>query len=414
MTRIAWYAALVLATLAGLLVLWQFSLVIVLFFFSLAVAAAFRPAVRNLTDRGLPHGISLTIVYGLVVVFMAALFYLSGRPLLIDLQNALDDALLAYERMKTEWPEGESAFQQTVANGLPPIEQLYEALTGEAGAAIAQALFGAARGLFDFLSSGVVVLILSIYWSADQAHFERILLSLLPADRRIRAREIWRIIERDVGAYLRSEFVQSLLAGVVLWAGYRALGVDYPVLLASFGAFVRLIPWLGGLLAFLPAFLIPMDSSISLALLSGSYTVIVLFALELLVAPRGFDRRRFSSFFLVVIMLVLTEAYGLPGLILAPPLAATLQLTLSNIAFRPAARIREHTEEEFQELRDRYDDLRQEAEAQAEQLTPETMNLLHRLEGILESAAQIEAGSRLSGDRKTSPMGDLRRGTTAF
>ena len=45
--KIAWYVALVLITLTGLLLLWQFSTAVVIFLLSLALAAAFRPLDRK-------------------------------------------------------------------------------------------------------------------------------------------------------------------------------------------------------------------------------------------------------------------------------------------------------------------------------------------------------------------------------
>jgi predicted PurR-regulated permease PerM len=82
------------------------------------------------------------------------------------------------------------------------------------------------------VSGAAVILFLSIYWIINQIHFERLWLSLLPTGLRRQARDIWRTIEIDLGAYMRSELFQSLAAGLLLGLGYWALGSPYPVLLA--------------------------------------------------------------------------------------------------------------------------------------------------------------------------------------
>ena len=95
-------------------------------------------------------------------------------------------------------------------------------------------------------------IILSIYWTIDRLHFERLRQSLLPVNSRVRWRRISREIEDDLGRYIRSEAVQALLAGITLYIGYSLLGMPLLTLLAVFGAISWLIPWLGAGIALIP------------------------------------------------------------------------------------------------------------------------------------------------------------------
>ena len=76
------------------------------------------------------------------------------------------------------------------------------------------------------------MIILSLYWSADQMRFERLALSVFPKKHHQRIRQIWRSVETGVGAYVRSEVIQSVLAGIILGTGYGLMGVPYPTILA--------------------------------------------------------------------------------------------------------------------------------------------------------------------------------------
>jgi predicted PurR-regulated permease PerM len=108
-----------------------------------------------------------------------------------------------------------------LANQLPPSQELFGSLVNEDGF---QGLMGITTNLFGFFASLASILILSLYWSADSIHFERLLLSLIPVDKRPTARRIWRGIDKGIGAYIRSEFIQSMLAGLLLWLGYSRSG----------------------------------------------------------------------------------------------------------------------------------------------------------------------------------------------
>ena len=54
MKRLAWFATIALTTVTVIVALWHFRLAVQLFLISLAVAAAFRPLMSNLTRYGLP------------------------------------------------------------------------------------------------------------------------------------------------------------------------------------------------------------------------------------------------------------------------------------------------------------------------------------------------------------------------
>jgi predicted PurR-regulated permease PerM len=57
----------------------------------------------------------------------------------------------------------------------------------------------------------------------------------------------------------------------------------------------------------------------------------VLSFLEFVVEPRLFNRRRFSSLLVVIVVLVLVDEFGLIGVLLAPPLAAAIQILAGQL-----------------------------------------------------------------------------------
>jgi putative permease len=200
-----------------------------------------------------------------------------------------------------------------------------------------KSIIGATFTLFGMVVDLVIVVFLGVYWSIDQVHFERLWLSLLPVERRRAARDLWQTIEVEVGAYVRSEGVQTIAAGVLLWLGYRALGQPYPVLLALVGAVAWLIPWVGVLLAVgavtffsAPALAIDFRAALTPLVLSILYTSVVLLVLQRYVEPRFFDRRRYNALVTAVIIFGMADVAGLMGLVLGAPLAAALEIAVSH------------------------------------------------------------------------------------
>lgn len=331
MIRIVRYTIVVVLTLIVLLFLWQFSIAILLFFLSLAVAASLRPLISTITGRNVPKRLALGIVYFLLVAAIASSIWMAGPPLLAELQRATDDFVSGYDRAKAQWPESDSLFQQTLAEQLPPSTDFYQALTSDSGIPILTGMVGIAQNFFSILGQIAIVIVLSLYWSADQFRFERLALSLLPEEHHPRALHVWRSVETGVGEYLRSELVQSVLAGLMLWLGYSVLGIRYPILLALWGAIVRLIPWFGALIAVLPALVIGIGISSTVGVLATIYTVGILLILSLVIEPRFFPRYKYSSLLIVLFVIALAEAFGFIGVILAPPLAVSVQIAFQHL-----------------------------------------------------------------------------------
>jgi putative permease len=329
--RIVRYTIVVVLTLVVLLLLWQFSVAILLFLLSLAVAAAIRPLISSITGRNVSKRLALGIVYFLLIAAIVSSIVLISPPVLEELQTATDDFVSNYDRAKAEWPASGSLFQQTLAEQLPPSADFYQALTTERGIPVLTGIFGLASNFFSILGQIAIVLILSLYWSADQFRFERLALSLIPEEHHPRALHVWRSVETGVGEYLRSEFVQSALAGLLLWLGYSALGIRYPILLALWGAIARLIPWFGSIIAVLPALLLGTGISSAVGILATIYTVGILLILSLIIEPRFFPRHRYSSLLIVLFVVALAEAFGFIGVILAPPLAVAVQIAFQHL-----------------------------------------------------------------------------------
>lgn len=384
MIRIIRYTVIVLTTLTLLLLLWQFSISIILFLLSLMVAAALRPVINSLTGKYVPKRLALGIVYFLLIAAIAGSLLLISQPFFNDLQTASDDFVANYERAKKDWPVQGTLFQKTLAQQLPPSAEFYDALTGPGGIPVLAGVFGFAQNFFSTLGRIAIVIVLSLYWSADQFRFERLGLSMIPEEHHTRALHVWRSVETGVGAYLRSEVVQSVMAGVLLWLVYSMLGIRYPTLLAGWGAIARLIPWFGAVIAVLPALLIGIGVSSTVGLLATVYTIAVLLILKLVIEPRFFLRSRYSGLLIVLFVIALAEAFGFIGVILAPPLAVAVQILFQHLYPLAGPTFSSEMSEQVLDIKERLLQLKRRLQTSRNR---ESIRLADRLHRLLDQAA---------------------------
>jgi predicted PurR-regulated permease PerM len=248
------------------------------------------------------------------------------------------------------------------------------------------AILGFTQGIGGVVSGLLIILFLSIYWSINQIHFERLWLSLLPSELRKHARGIWRTIEPDLGAYIRSEVVQSLLAVLLLGIGYWLLGSPYPTLLALIGALAWLIPVVGAALAMILPLLMGLLTSVQLSLFTVLYTLVILVALQVWVEPRLIRRKWDNPILTLVILLAMADAFGLVGLIIAPPLSAVCQI-LWKLLF--SNRLASGASGQVSDLKERQASLRAAIEEMDELPPPLVLSSMERLTDLLEKAEPI-------------------------
>jgi len=321
----------VMTTLLALVILWQFHAVVVYVLISLVLAATVRPLLKGWTRRSFKMRLILILLYLMGLGALGFSIFLVGKFSISDIQQ-LGQTLSVEDQWRLPiWLEG-SSFQQALVARLPPPSKLLEAITGNQGQLVLPTILGFTEGFGGIVSGVLIIVALSIYWSINQIHFERLWLSLLPPGQRKQARDIWRTIEIDLGAYIRSELIQSFLAVLLLGVGYWLLGSRYPTLLALIGALAWLVPVVGAALAVILPLLIGLLTSVQLSMLTTLYTLVVLIALQVWVEPRLFRRKWDNPILTLVILLAMADVFGILGIIVAPPLSAVCQI-LWNFLF---------------------------------------------------------------------------------
>ena len=374
----------VLTTLLALVALWQFRSVVIYVLISLALAATVRPMARSESRRDFRTRFLSILLYVVSLGIFSLLIFLVGRLLIGDLQQLAQKTSIQSTWMLPPWLEG-GLFQQALNRWLPTPDKLFEAITSQRQL-MYSAVLGFTQGIGGIVSSFLVILFLSIYWSINQNHFERLWLSLLSSEQRTHARDIWRTLEHDLGAYIRSEIIQSLLAVLLLGLGYWMLGAPYPALLAVVGALAWLVPVVGAVLAVILPLLLGLLTGAQFSLITVLYTFLVLIALQVWVEPRLFRRKWDNPMLTLVILLAMADAFGLLGIIVAPPLSVVCQI-LWNLLIND--RQSPETAVQVSALKERQARLRLAIEEMEGPPPPLVVSSMERLSGLLKKAEPI-------------------------
>ena len=378
-------AAGVMTTLLALVVLWQFRIVVVYVLISLMFAAAVRPLVNRLAGRRWGARAARILLYLAALGSFGYLLTRTAEAAINEIQDVASGVSVQDVWRLPVWLEG-SAFQKVVLERLPPLSKLFEAITGDQGQLVLPALLGFTQNIGILVSGVIIVLLLGIYWSSNQVHFERLWLSLLPPGQRKQARDIWRTIELDTGAYIRGQIIHSILVGLLLGLGFWLSGSPSPAFLALAGALSSLIPMVGITLAVIITLITGLLTSLQLSLITGAYALIILIALGIWVKPRIFDHKWDNPILTIILLIALQDVFGLVGLIAAPPVSVVCQILWSHLVSRRAV---EGAAVQVSDLKERQERVSDIIEAMDEPPIALVTNSMRRLALLIEKAEPV-------------------------
>jgi predicted PurR-regulated permease PerM len=167
-------------------------------------------------------------------------------------------------------------------------------------------------------------------------------LQLFPVTRRTQVKETLEDMREVLRDYLAGMTIVTMMVVAASSVFFFFLDLDYPILTGMASGLLNMVPYIGAVLAWLPAFLIALAKFRtigSFVLIAGVLTTIHVLALNL-VAPQLVGRRvRLNAVAITISLLFWGWVWGGMGLLLAIPITATLRVICDHTeSWRPIGR----------------------------------------------------------------------------
>lgn len=300
----------------GFLLAWFFRDIILVILVSLLLTLSLLPIVDWMEKRGVRRWLAAATPLTAAVLTLAGLLVLVLPKLL---QQA--DALL------TAAPELIGNLAQRYHLYTPGSQEL----TNGSGQAILTATFGA----FGFLAFAAAVVFFSLYWLIDYHNIKKALISFLAAKHRAHVRELSTRAERRVVAWVRGQLILSLIVGLVVVVAYTLIGLPYAIVLGVLAGIFEILPFLGPILAAIPALVLGLSISGTLGLeVFGIYLVVQTIESNILAPKVMSEAVNLHPLAVILSFMIGARVAGLAGILLAIP--AVLVLTAAFKVYRDA------------------------------------------------------------------------------
>lgn len=335
---------LITLTLVGValvfLLLFRFYMAVFLFFVAVALKVALDPAAAWLFRHGVRKQIGALILYFLMVLVIAALVWYIA-PLLVEQgRELMDEAPQYYASARSELLRSPVGLVRGLARTLPSVLSLPELAssasltTGAAPEAVAASPWSWANDAMRWAGAFFLVFVLAYYWMLEGELILRNLTFKAEPGRREELRELIRESEAKIGGFVRGQAILCLIIGGVSMLAYFLLGVPNALLLGLIMGIFEAIPVLGPALGAIPAIVMTLASAPDKVL----WVIIVVIAIQAaennFLVPRIMDESvGVNAVTSLLAIAAFGALFGLPGAILAIPMAAILQIVLNRTLF---------------------------------------------------------------------------------
>ena len=307
----------------------QLSWVILDVLVAIVIASAIEPGVKKLMLYRFPRILAVLAIYLLLFTTFFVIFYFFIPSVLEDLATfvaQLPNYLDAFTRA--------GAFDQYAQIlGVPAPSQLnindvMESI--RSGLNISGTFtnaFAAATQFFGGFFSFIIIVVFSFYFAVLETGVDDFLRIIVPKKHQRYILGLWKRSQHKIGLWMQGQLVLAFLMGVFVYLSLMILQVPHPLILAVIAAVFEIIPVFGPTLAAVPAVIIAFVSGGPLFGLGVAGVYILLQQFENhLIYPLVVTRVVGVPPLLVILALIVGgELAGFLGIILAVPLAATLQ-----------------------------------------------------------------------------------------
>jgi predicted PurR-regulated permease PerM len=177
-----------------------------------------------------------------------------------------------------------------------------------------------------FLVAGLIVPFWLFYILNDTGRFMQAMISLVPRDIRGDVEALRIIIDRVLSGYIRGQLLIAFMLGVLLTITLMIIGVPYALTLGVAAGAFGIIPFVGAILGAIPAIIVALLQSPSMALWTLIGFLIVQQIDSFLISPRvQGDSVSLNPGVIMVVIVVGQAVMGLVGLLLAVPLTAAVR-----------------------------------------------------------------------------------------
>ncbi|MBF0224405.1 MAG: AI-2E family transporter [Desulfobacterales bacterium] len=319
---------------------YRFNQVFFVLFIAIVIGTVIRPSVNWLHKRGFPRIAAVILIYLLILILFIS-FVILLFPLIVEQGTTITSAVPGYYKSLREWMvkypnQLVVKLSDFLPATLPSIKFVQQ--SGEQIMASAEQVLDYLVSTANIIFISTAMLILAFHWTLDGPVIIQSLLQLVPKDHRESISELITAMETKVGFYITGLGILSLSIGIMALLAYLLIGLPNALVLAVIAGIMEVVPMIGPLIGAIPA------AAIALSIAPSKLVWVIVASIFIqaiennLLAPSVMRKAvGVNPFVSLLALFAFNSLFGIPGALMAIPIAAIIQLLLDHFVFYPEA-----------------------------------------------------------------------------
>jgi len=305
------------------------------FLLSWIIAYLLDPLVVKAEERGMKRVVALSLLYvvlGVLTVFFVTFIFpkitMNWDAFLRDLPQYIQKIKQIAMEWKLRIPDryGSEEIQWLLDKVSANVDTAAEKAGTWAYTMAGQIFFN----LFNILLAPVLVFFMLYY---KQTVIDTIA-SWIPEERCNLVLGIGREVNGSIGGYIRGQVFVSIIVALLVSLALATLSIPHPIFCGAFAGAASILPFIGVIIAMVPALFFAWFQEQSLAmLLKVTMAFSVIYFLEgYIVKPLVFKKSmNLNPLVTIIMVMALGEMLGFWGIVLALPIAAAIKITWGHV-----------------------------------------------------------------------------------
>lgn len=321
--------------------IWKIALVIILIFFVFLIrnilvllflafigVSAAQPLVDKLESKKIPRSVSAATLFLIIFLILFSILSAIVPVFIFEIKDFNQNSGIYLEKVKKLFPAAisGSGTSPTFFNGENLIKSFSEKIAGSFSG-----IFSNALSFFQNLLSLAVVFSLAFYMLVKKNGIQGFLKNIVPKKNRDYVFDLVSRIQNQMGRWLIGQAGLVLTIFCLNYVALYFLKVPYALVLAFFGGIMEIIPYVGPILAVIPAALVGLTISPFTALLVVILFIIIQQIENNIVVPLIMKKAvGLDPVVIILSLLIGATLLGFLGILAAVPFAAALNIFLGD------------------------------------------------------------------------------------
>lgn len=185
--------------------------------------------------------------------------------------------------------------------------------------------------IFGGLVTILMIVVLFVYFLLDKKGLKRFIVSFVPTRKQDVALAVSRKMASKAGNWLRGQMFLGLIIAVLNFIALSIIGVPYALTLAIISGLLEIVPTIGPIVAGVLAALVALGVSPLMAVIVIAWFILVQQLENIIIVPKVMQKAvGLSPIIIIFAILIGAKLYGLMGIILAVPVAASIMVIIEE------------------------------------------------------------------------------------